>query len=202
MIITQEHLDLFWENRILFHNDSGAPRNGRYGWLEKGSDWFIQSKVTLEPHTGIYCGMYRPSTGGIYYSGICSMGMLSYANSPVPEPMTVGRYCSIGPGLRFLDSHHPTNLVTTSIIAFKPRHLLAKNFTSEAQTERYDWHVHNHKPFPVLENDVWIGRDCILQMGITIGTGAIVAAGSLVTKDVPPLRDRRRKSGEDHKVSI
>ena len=35
--------------------------------------------------------------------------------------------------------------------------------------------------------DVWIGMNCIVMDGVTIGDGAIVAAGAVVTKDVPPF---------------
>ncbi len=38
----------------------------------------------------------------------------------------------------------------------------------------------------VVKDDVWIGNGCILLGGITIGTGSIIAAGAVVTKDVPP----------------
>lgn len=50
-------------------------------------------------------------------------------------------------------------------------------------------------PFPIsgdslkkiiIKNDVWIGANCIITAGVTIGEGAVVAAGSVVTKDVPP----------------
>nr|WP_285849381.1 DapH/DapD/GlmU-related protein [Niallia taxi] len=34
-------------------------------------------------------------------------------------------------------------------------------------------------------NDVWIGGSCVILAGITIGDNSIVAAGSVVTKDVP-----------------
>ncbi len=37
-----------------------------------------------------------------------------------------------------------------------------------------------------IEDDVWIGARAILLKGITIGKGSIIAAGSVVTKDVPP----------------
>lgn len=41
--------------------------------------------------------------------------------------------------------------------------------------------------FPVvIGNDVWIGRRVIILPGVNIGNGAIIAAGSVVTKDVPP----------------
>ncbi len=50
-------------------------------------------------------------------------------------------------------------------------------------------------PFPIsgdsfkkiiIKNDVWIGANCIITAGVTIGKGVVVAAGSVVTKDVPP----------------
>lgn len=48
-------------------------------------------------------------------------------------------------------------------------------------TKRNDLH-----PAPiVLENDVWIGSNAVILKGITIGEGSVVAAGSVVTKDVP-----------------
>ena len=38
----------------------------------------------------------------------------------------------------------------------------------------------------VIGDNVWLGHDCIILKGVTIGNGAIIAAGSVVTKDVPP----------------
>ena len=38
----------------------------------------------------------------------------------------------------------------------------------------------------IIEDNVWIGGKSILLHGITIGQGSIVAAGSVVTKDVEP----------------
>lgn len=37
----------------------------------------------------------------------------------------------------------------------------------------------------IIGNDVWIGGSCIILAGVTIGDNSIVAAGSVVTKDVP-----------------
>ena len=42
------------------------------------------------------------------------------------------------------------------------------------------------KLLTVIEDDVWIGHGCIIMAGVRIGRGAIVAAGAVVTKDVPP----------------
>ncbi|MDB0601493.1 acyltransferase [Tenacibaculum maritimum] len=43
---------------------------------------------------------------------------------------------------------------------------------------------HNKAPI-VIKDDVWIGANAIILKGITIGKGAVIGAGSVVTKDVP-----------------
>lgn len=43
---------------------------------------------------------------------------------------------------------------------------------------------HIHKPVRIA-SDVWIGANCVILPGVTIGEGAVIAAGSVVTKNVP-----------------
>lgn len=50
--------------------------------------------------------------------------------------------------------------------------------------DNYDFKGKNLKI--VIEDDVWIGYGSVVFTGVRIGRGAIVAAGSIVTKDVPP----------------
>jgi len=38
----------------------------------------------------------------------------------------------------------------------------------------------------VIEDDVWVGSNCVILPGIRVGKGAVLGAGSVVTKDVPP----------------
>jgi len=38
----------------------------------------------------------------------------------------------------------------------------------------------------VVEADAWLGAACIVMAGVRIGRGSVIAAGSVVTKDVPP----------------
>lgn len=47
-----------------------------------------------------------------------------------------------------------------------------------------NWDVVNSKPIKICD-DAWIGMNSIILKGVTIGEGAIVGAGSVVTKDVP-----------------
>ncbi|WP_458010917.1 acyltransferase [Candidatus Solincola sp.] len=59
----------------------------------------------------------------------------------------------------------------------------------------------------VIEEDCWIGSHAVILKGVTVGTGAVVAAGSVVTRDVPPfaivagvparvIGDRRERESE------
>lgn len=50
--------------------------------------------------------------------------------------------------------------------------------------ENKNWNVVNSKPIKICD-DAWIGMNCIVLKGVTIGEGAIVGAGSVVTKNVP-----------------
>lgn len=186
MIINHETASDLWDNRIFFKLNSPKPEAGRYGWLLLDKQVALRANVTIESYTGLYRGPYKGCVGGGKYSGLCSIGSFSYSYSALPEPMRVGRYCSISNGLVILDSHHPMDLVTTSIITFRPGNPLVSDFITEDQTKQYNWHKFGGKSYPQIGNDVWIGRDVTLCMGIKIGNGAVVAAGSLVTKDVPP----------------
>ena len=51
--------------------------------------------------------------------------------------------------------------------------------------ELWSWKYAESKPI-IIEDNVWIGRDCRILKGVTIGKGSIVALGAVVTKDVPP----------------
>jgi carbonic anhydrase/acetyltransferase-like protein (isoleucine patch superfamily) len=53
--------------------------------------------------------------------------------------------------------------------------------------QKYQESIFAEDNFPVVvQNDVWIGYGATILSGVTIGNGAIVAAGSVVTKDVSP----------------
>ena len=43
-----------------------------------------------------------------------------------------------------------------------------------------------NRSFVKIEDDCWIASNAVILAGVTVGKGAVVAAGSIVTKDVPP----------------
>ena len=82
--------------------------------------------------------------------------------------------------------NHPTHLVTTHPILYD------KNWQKKLKIKkvalRYDSNDNKDKVTPMtrIGNDVWIGVNAIILQGITIGDGAIIGAGAVVTKDVKP----------------
>lgn len=90
----------------------------------------------------------------------------------------IGKFCSIGPSCLIggLDAH-PINRMSThpSFYSFGSQTKLSffkdKNFIESKRL--------------TIGNDVWIGVGCIILPGCKIGDGAIIAAGSVVVKDVP-----------------
>lgn len=72
----------------------------------------------------------------------------------------------------------------TSIITGNHRSDLVGKYMIDVD-EKYEKKSDNDKDV-VIEDDVWIGVHSIILKGVHIGIGSIIAAGAIVTKDVPP----------------
>ena len=59
------------------------------------------------------------------------------------------------------------------------------SYVEQNKFEEYRWADREHKYANIIGNDVWVGANSVILPGVKIGTGAIVGAGSVVTKDVP-----------------
>lgn len=100
----------------------------------------------------------------------------------------LGRYCSVAPDVSLGPYDHPTDWLSTSPFqysrskfAFSDWHREFKFTRRTADTDRSKF----SEPV-VIGNDVWIGAGAVILNGVTIGDGSIVAAGSVVTKSIPP----------------
>lgn len=106
---------------------------------------------------------------------ICA-GRYSYGwnSESMDGPMQIGSYVSIAPGVRRLCLNHDISGLSTHPCYFNPVMGWVKTDYREKTTL-------------VIGNDVWIGTNAvILAQCKTIGNGAVVAAGAVVTKDIPP----------------
>ncbi len=96
------------------------------------------------------------------------------------DRLTVGRFCSIACGAKFIftsANHTQKSLSTYTFPLFYEEWGLDK----EGITDAWD-----NKGDIIIGNDVWIGYEAVIMSGVTIGDGAVVGARALVTKDVPP----------------
>lgn len=175
-----------FDKTILLKYNSPAPADGVYGWLRKGARITMRVPVTIEQNVGLFGGAYKPMIGGYKGSGFSNVGAFTYSYSPLPEGLTVGRYCSISDGLRFIDSSHPLDALTTSAMLFRRRNHLFKEYFTESLHEHARSYASATLEYPEIGHDVWIGSNVTIAPHITIGTGAVLAANSTVTRDVPP----------------
>jgi acetyltransferase-like isoleucine patch superfamily enzyme len=87
--------------------------------------------------------------------------------------LAIGKFCSIARNVRIVvDGNHRPDWITTYPFA-ETIDGFAKNPGHPAG-----------KGDMIIGNDVWIGRDALILPGVQIGDGAVIAAGSVVTKDV------------------
>ena len=115
-----------------------------------------------------------------------SIGLGTYvaARSRIQKAF-IGRFCSIGENVKCITGSHPTDELVSSHPAFYSNKTIfgSKLFCGK---EFNEYKTARDNRLFVIGNDVWIGSNVTLLQGITIGDGAIVAAGSVVTQDVEP----------------
>jgi acetyltransferase-like isoleucine patch superfamily enzyme len=152
-----------------YHQDCGPARIGKHGILRKGT--IIYGDVTIGDyfHTGHYVVIRAKVEMGDYCTvlnqsaleGVIHFGdgVRIMTNVYIPSRTWFGNNVFVGPGVTFLNDKLPGRL--------------------------------KEMPMPKgarVEDDVMIGGGCTILPGITIGERSFIAAGSVVTKDVPPKR--------------
>jgi len=80
--------------------------------------------------------------------------------------ITLGNKILFGPGVKILCGNHNTSIMGKYM------------FDIEEKRPEDDQPV-------IFEDDIWVGADAIILKGVTIGRGSIIAAGAIVTKNVP-----------------
>lgn len=93
----------------------------------------------------------------------------------------IGRFTSIGPYVRTNRGVHPISepYATTCPMFYSTQKKNGKTFVNRMMFDEF-------LQTPEIGNDVWIQENVFFSAGITIGDGAVILAGAVVTKDVPP----------------
>lgn len=128
--------------------------------LEGGPMYSATARTLLKRHHEVAVGAY--SYGDLFTPGL------------VPTGVVIGRYCSFGPGVRMFPRNHPLDLPSTHPSFYDP----AFGVVADSKIGRGSL---------TIGHDVWVGANAIITPGCSsIGTGAVIGAGSVVTRDVPP----------------
>ncbi len=91
----------------------------------------------------------------------------------------VGKFANIASHVRINPTNHPMWRATLHHFAYRSiSHFMADDDDEEVMNWRNQYRV-------VMGPDVWIGHGAILMPGVSVGTGAIIGSGSVVTKNVP-----------------
>ena len=102
----------------------------------------------------------------------------------LPPGTMVGRYTSLAEGFWVINGSHPVRHKSTHAFFFNPE----MGYVEKLLIERRK-HLH-------IGHDVYTGLNVTILPNVTsIGNGAVIAAGSVVTKDVPPFAIMGGKSG-------
>ena len=148
--------------------------------------FYYEFKYSKKKLSLLYMARFRNSYFGNYnvlYEGVIltnvTLGDFTYIASYSNLSNTdIGKFSSIGPEVRAGLGKHPTrNFVSTHPAFFSS--LAQSNITFSTESVFEEFAKIN------IGNDVWIGARAIILDGVNIGDGAIIAAGALVTKDVP-----------------
>ena len=122
-------------------------------------------KLEMDKETALWIGK-KVQNRGAFYIGCKEQGKLHIGehcffnmNSSITcmKEISIGKYCKFGNNLVIVDHDHNTSGCGEEFPA---------------------------KPIKIGD-DVWVGANCVILKGVTIGDHAVIAAGSVVRKDVP-----------------
>lgn len=153
--------------------------------------WFLRSRILISKNKRkhLYLGYMadiKNTTIGNYNTfnsnvniNNAKIGDYTYvgANSELSN-VTIGKFCSIAPRVKIGLGIHPTDMISTSPIFFSTRKQCQITFSDKNYVEEYG--------NVTIGNDVWIGYGAVILDNVSIGDGAIIAAGAVVSKDVEP----------------
>lgn len=127
----------------------------------------------------IKLGKKAKLSGGVLMEGNITVGNYTSINGPNTDlicklnTITIGDFCSIARNVTFQEFNHDFNRLTSYFI----------NANMFGKTDLND--IVSKGPIEI-EHDVWIGTHSVILSGVKIGTGSVIAANSVVVKDVPP----------------
>jgi len=140
-----------------------------------GNDTFINdAQISGTFDSGVGCKLYKCKLEGNIslgkYTSLWGPNLDIYSGN---QKVTIGSFCSIARNVSMQAYNHNSKKLSTY---FMGQNLFQEKWENETVS----------KGNIIIKNDVRIGAHCVILGGVTIGNGAIVAANSVVTKNIPP----------------
>lgn len=120
----------------------------------------------------------------VYISNNVKIDKYSYCNSNfnwsiIESNVSIGKFCSIGPGVSIGLGNHNYNYLSTHPFLYNKKYgFISSN--KPHSTSQDDEHKET-----IIGNDVWIGANSNIKRGVKIGNGVVIAMNSVVTHDIP-----------------
>jgi virginiamycin A acetyltransferase len=136
----------------------------------------FSSKTLVERYSGYLRG-----------DNLFSLGAFSYSLSELNPRAKVGRYCSIGEDVSNFGGNHPVEFLSSSPFFYEGRkgYFNAPLIEAGISPRKIDTSSLD-RSLGVIQNDVWVGSQAMIGWDLTVGTGSVIAAGAVVTKDIEP----------------
>jgi virginiamycin A acetyltransferase len=136
---------------------------------------FLKKGCTIGENVEILSSNVEPNSRYAYHASVrfcdigeyTSIGRYSKINNAI-----LGKYCSISWDVTIGATNHPTDNISTHAFPYVKRIGFVEQDNQRIIKTQ-------------IGNDVWVGCNAVILPGVIVGDGAIIAAGSVVTKDVP-----------------
>ena len=143
----------------------------------KLAETFVEPSVKLREVTiGVCCEILGDTA--IEYT---ELGDYSYLGPGcMVADAEIGKFCAIAAHVRVGAPNHPLDRPSQHRFTYCPDY-----YTADSQRD-HGFFRRRRADRVVIGNDVWIGHAVIVMPGVTVGDGAVLAAGAVVTRDVAP----------------
>jgi acetyltransferase-like isoleucine patch superfamily enzyme len=132
--------------------------------IEKNTEFVASNNIEFGEPIWIGMNSYFNADGGLIKVGNrVAFNMNVHINASIGGKIVIGDNCLIGPNVVFRTSSHKFDRIDIPI-----------------------WQQGHKNGNIILEDDVWIASNVVIIGNVKIGKGAIIGAGAVVTKDIPP----------------
>lgn len=153
--------------------------------------WLVRRKILQNKIVGFQSGLLSYCSEDVELSEYVRLygtttiinariGKCTYFSNSKVGSVDIGAFCSIGPGTRVGGlGRHPTDRISTHPVFYSPKRQAGISFFNDKSFDEI--------LLSSIGHDVWIGANAVILDGVKVGNGAIIAAGSVVNKNVPPF---------------